>query len=466
MTDERFERAISNLHNTATTPPLVTDEYLASLKKRTRRPYFAMGVVCVLLITVVVVLNRQPSVPNITPYVLHSPSAQTAASALQQGSVEHEPPENTSVSRSEAPQRMINTHAFLNTNWLPTMTLDAGHAGVSYLQLDSTELQRLGITVFRDSVVVQTVYGTALSATSERDSGMYVSGEVLHAHYDSIIMATVLISPTFTKFPIRRASPVQFERYQGLNCIAEQDPPLAAPLWNTVFQNELASSDTVWMVRHPRTTALMLRVVKALSWKYQRMTSDSLMMLVVEDGAVRIPVAKLLVPVRVATPWTADPTDEKKRIRYDAILWYLPSDRFLATLPKAVRDFVTEEYRAIADMIELRLTMQETCERLAQPSALGLCSDTATPLSILSVGPIPAQDHVNLFVNSSVSAPITVSFIDANGIAHVAHDATHVEEGRSSIEVNLHELALPPGPYVILIECVGHTISSRALIVR
>lgn len=223
--------------------------------------------------------------------------------------------------------------------------------------------------------------------------------------------------------------------------------------------------DSLWAHSHRRVADLLVRVAGKIA--ICNSDIDTILSYEVVEGSVKIPVCKLLVPIRVSTPWIVDSTVQphgKKRL--EAVLWYAPTERFFASLPSKVRSFIEPEYNAVASMIEEQLGQQETCERLLVPSALGLCSQRDTVVRLDGIGPIPAREYMTINLYSRIDAPVMVKLIDQTGTSIYELEMQHIALGPNQLTIPLPAQTLPQGAYTVVIDCAGHLVTSRVLIER
>lgn len=223
--------------------------------------------------------------------------------------------------------------------------------------------------------------------------------------------------------------------------------------------------DTAWERSHPRTSELAVRVASQLSVRFNNI--DSILSYCIADGPVQISVTKLLVPVRVVTPWVDDSTQHPVvRQRLEAVFWYLPTDRFFASLPPRVRSFIEPEYKAVVEMIERQLTQHELCEKLNEPSALGLCSVRNEDLQLGGIGPIPARESMTVFLTSRIDGVASVKLLNESGVVAYEMTQVHITSGPNQLTIPLPAQTLPQGAYTVVIDCAGHLVTSRVLIER
>jgi hypothetical protein len=226
----------------------------------------------------------------------------------------------------------------------------------------------------------------------------------------------------------------------------------------------LQSLDSVWKARFPFFSNLAFRVAFELSKEFTSI--DSLLRYEVVMDDLRIPVSKILVPVRVVGPYGRRTGADTTQVRADVVHWYAPSDRFFASLPERTRTFVADEYAAIARILEGHLSATDLCSMLESPSVLGLCSIADTVLRVDGVGPIPARESMTIFLRSAVATTATITLVDDGGRTVLERSGVPIEPGANRIVLDVGSSAITRGAYTVVLTTGVGVRTSRVLIER
>ncbi|MCX6140357.1 MAG: T9SS type A sorting domain-containing protein [Candidatus Kapabacteria bacterium] len=217
-----------------------------------------------------------------------------------------------------------------------------------------------------------------------------------------------------------------------------------------------------WGGQHPRTKALASRVGYSLGFRMQKV--DSILMLEFDDNGFQLPVDRLLVPIKVATPWIRKAEWGGVCKRLLVVVWYFPNESIFARLPQRIRDFVEPEYSATLSFVEDQLKAAELCALLDKPSAFGLCSISDTTLRIDGIGPIPARESFTVFIKCASPTRASVKLISDDGRTMLEQSQVSLMKGANQIPVLLAGQNIPQGAYTVVVTCAEGTRTSRVLV--
>lgn len=219
-----------------------------------------------------------------------------------------------------------------------------------------------------------------------------------------------------------------------------------------------------WIDHYPKARTFASEAIFAAAER--RIPIDSLPYYCVDDGNLFIPVSRLMLGLKIETPWAtrADWNGEERRLVL--FNWYLPSQQTLNALPENIRSFVQPEFEALYASIEKELTAKELCDMLDRPSAFGLCSIADTTIRIDGIGPIPARDVFTVFVHSS--SPTNASLQLVGDDARVLLELTNIQisQGANQIPIPIANENIPSGAYTVVLTTREGTRTSRVLIQR
>lgn len=350
----------------------------------------------------------------------------------------------------------------------PNLVLAAEQAGLTAIEPANSELWRLGIAVGADSIAI---------ASASLDPH-YRRGELV-----SIGDTITMVSTSYRPFVVDSINPTAAYTYSDTVRFVQSGT--SGQTWNFEIPEAssyrvagvdgqlrlgsigssgttLQSLDTTWRRRYPFFSTLAFRVAYELSTTFTSI--DSLLRYEVVVGGLRIPVTKILVPVRVVGPYGHRTKGDTSLVRADVVYWYTPSDRFFSSLPDGVRHFVEEEYAAIARILEDHLSAAELCALLDKPSAFGLCSIGDTTLRIDGVGPIPARESFTVFLQCASTTTASIKLISDDGRTVLERSQIPLAKGANQIPVQLAGQNIPQGAYTVVVTCAEGTRTSRVLV--
>ncbi|MBS1914330.1 MAG: T9SS type A sorting domain-containing protein [Bacteroidetes bacterium] len=173
---------------------------------------------------------------------------------------------------------------------------------------------------------------------------------------------------------------------------------------------------------------------------------------------------RMLVPVHLRLG--DEPIDGSTRRRgADIILWYYPTQEFVAALPDRYRVPLAGELAAIADVVECHLPQSAACERMTgAPSLLNFCGRSSGALLGLEASPNPAHGPISLRYTLASERNIRITLHTLRGEylrdlvpAAPAEKGTH----RASIRTE----GLESGVYMIVMHSnQGEQVSERLII--
>jgi|694.fasta_scaffold90686_3 hypothetical protein len=216
-----------------------------------------------------------------------------------------------------------------------------------------------------------------------------------------------------------------------------------------------------WLDRYPLARKFASEVATEIN--SESIPTDSLGYYSVQHGNHLIPVLKLLLGLRVATPWVSRPGWNGEKRRLVSISWFLPSQSVMNALPDNMRQFLQPEYEALYASIEQSQSITEACNLLNCPSALGFCSIGDSTLRIDGVGPIPARHGLTLYVTSDRDVPGTIQIVDGNGSVLQEKSNILIRQGANQVPLPI-ESTMPSGSYMVILSTPSEVRRSRVLI--
>ena len=394
MSEERLNSALRSISISSVNPELISDDMIKGLSTRRTTPAIWIA----LLFSLAVVGGTLVWWFELTDAEFYS-SHQAVLS--EKGNRKHR---SSTILREGIPGMQAlktrQSHDTIKAHWvkvesyalkfsLPVDRSQLVHTGSVDIELNPTELLNIGIALdsasvyssWGDGFTIDTILAKKANVTYlVGDSGSYIRmviGNVLTHHWKS---GDRMFSDSATSYPRPLAINVEVQTEPASaswKCLAG-----ATTKFSSLNQDE-------WGSRHPKTLQLALRVGYSLA--YQHKVVDSLVMLEFDDLGINLPVDRLLVPIRISTPWINRNDSVGARQRLSVVAWYFPNDELLAHLPKHIRDFIEPEYSATLSFVEAQLNADQLCALLDKPSAFGLCSIGDTTLRIDAIGPIPAR---------------------------------------------------------------------------
>lgn len=219
-----------------------------------------------------------------------------------------------------------------------------------------------------------------------------------------------------------------------------------------------------WLDRYPKAKTFASEAIASAA--AARIPIDSLPYYGIKEGSMFVPVSRLMLGLRIETPWASRPEwngEERRLVRFN---WYLPSQQTLDALPDHIRAFVQPEFEALYASIEQELTAKEMCELLDRPSAFGLCSINDTTIRIDGIGPIPARESFTVYVNSLRPMIASLHIIGDDGRSVLELRNITISQGANQIPVPFATENIPSGAYTVVLTTADGTRSSRVLIQR
>jgi len=327
-----------------------------------------------------------------------------------------------------------------------------GSAGTTGIELDQGELERMGI--YYDSVTAVTsffggfTFDTLRSTFKDPLLGPARPGTLKYLYTRG--NEYVLGSKRVPFVSIDACRPVGY--YAVLQSVSH----------DTIDKIAMISGDGGMM--NEFTKAGRFAAGALISLSRLKMPIDDLLNFVADAGRIKVPLKALMLPIRFQTPWVRVPELGSELVRMDVVYIFLASRECLAALPEHIRSFIGSEYRITLDAIEDQLTQQELCERLEVPSAFGVCPNEEGSFSVLSVGPIPARDHIRLQLRCKTDATAAIHLIDVQGQLVYEDQPVQLPRGVSDVAIQLSGLGLPRGAYTMIVT-VGNESATRRILI-
>lgn len=337
-----------------------------------------------------------------------------------------------------------------------------GVVGQPVVELKERELNRIGIMC--DSLtIVHAEFGGKTFDTLRTSFRKFVTStarmdDVYMFHYTKGVVSrdgvdTAMMFSRETRFP----------QCHGVSSVVELSPDgKSVDTYGMVVFGGNYSRYLGWLNKYPKAMSLALKVANTMTRDHIPIDSISHYW-IVENGVV-MPVTRLLVPVRVSTPWTTHSTWNGISKRLVEVYWYLPTQQFLDSLPERISSFILPEYEAAMRYVEEKLSADELCSLLEKPSAFGLCSIGDTALRIDGVGPIPARESFTVFMQCALATTATIKLISDDGRTVLERSQISLVKGANQIPIQLAGQNIPQGAYTVVVTCAEGTRTSRVLV--
>ncbi len=342
-----------------------------------------------------------------------------------------------------------------------------GVMGQPFVELTDVQLSRFGIT--RDSVsVVCGSFGTTLDTmlTSYRrfETLAYVGNTDPIAHF---IFRSGVVYKSVNGREIRETTQPLFPRAK-LETVEAEGVNRIAPVKtrsSSISYRISSGAPTGWYAEFPYASALAEKVAHTIGSR-RDIPVDSLAYYWVVENGVRVPVTRLLIPIKVSTPWVSSLRFETSPRRLTSVYWYLPTSDVIDSLPADLAAFLKPEYEAVIRSIEDRLSAHDLCSLLDKPSALGLCSIGDTVLRLDGIGPIPARDEMTIFLRSAKATTATITVVNDAGQTVLERAGVGVEKGNNTLRLDVSSTTIARGAYTVVVRTDLGMRTSRVLIER
>lgn len=337
-----------------------------------------------------------------------------------------------------------------------------GVVGQPVVELKERELNRIGIMC--DSLtIVHAEFGGKTFDTLRTSFRKFVTST---ARIDDVYMFNYtkgVISRDGIDTAMRFSRKTRFPQCQGVSFAVELSPNgQSVDTYGTVVLGVDYTRYLGWLNKYPKATSLAMKVASTMT--RNSIPIDSISHYWIAENGVVMPVTRLLVPVRVSTPWTTRDTWNGVSKRLVEVYWYLPTQQFLDSLPERISSFILPEYEAAMRYVEEELSAAELCSLLDKPSAFGLCSIGDTTLRIDGVGPIPARESFTVFLQCALATTASIKLISDDGRTVLERSQISLVKGANQIPIQLAGQNIPQGAYTVVISCAEGTRTSRVLV--
>ncbi len=468
MNEQRLESALSVIRQSDVVMHIVTDDVLAKITQRKRSyPWLllAMGLSLALGLWMLPYGTEDPSQPHAGASTSQNHVAERrAATAHVTDSHQHSAIASEINKTSNATAGIYRVYTPIAFSRIAQNEAGELAARVE-IELTNEELLRLGIAV--DSTTVYNVNGVG-----------YTIDTALWSRYPPILLQFVRdqFTEKWPAFPILTRHQVNVDRTNSFSGSTSDYPQPFSEIHevqrtrNTWKGEGLAggaggvdSSKVRASASHlTRTLALAFRVAESLI--HQLTDLDSMLVFEFVEQGVRLPVDRLLVPIKYSTPWIADPNAEGERRRLVGVSWFFPTKEFFDRLPERISNFIRPEYEATLAFVEEQLSRDQLCNLLTQPSALGLCTTVDNRLSIDGVGPIPARSAVTISVRSQQPTMADVSIVSDLGQTLLVERGIALPGGLYKVQLQVSGRNIPAGAYNVVVTSSLGTATSRILV--
>ncbi|HVZ41922.1 MAG TPA: hypothetical protein VHI13_21755 [Candidatus Kapabacteria bacterium] len=173
---------------------------------------------------------------------------------------------------------------------------------------------------------------------------------------------------------------------------------------------------------------------------------------------------RMLVPVHLRLG--DEPIDGSTRRRgADIILWYYPTQEFVAALPDRYRVPLAGELAAIADVVECHLPQSAACERMTgAPSLLNFCGRSSGALLGLEASPNPAHGPISLRYTLASERTIRITLHTLRG-EYLRDLVPAAPAGGGTHRASIRTEGLESGVYMIVMHSnQGEQVSERLII--
>jgi len=478
MTENELNARLSMMRQAVVDPPLMTDDELPVVQRPLRRRLMFALISSVVVIGALVAIQILAPTPAVrVPISKKEPSGHEAQAAFEMT--------DSIVVRGIAKQ-MQNNQMMHGDAWheskgwelqvIPLMPID-GSAGTTGIELRRSELEHLGIyadsvTVFNDLFggftfdTLKCTLSNMAIGPSRRSVLTYVHsgerparlGEQKIPRVDVFGCRPVgyyAVLQSTTQDTVDKIAMISFEHGPS-KLFFQSDTPDSAEIVAAIFSDSAA---TPTYQRAGKLAALALYSISRT-----KKPIDEAFNQVINVGKLRLPLKSLFLPIRFQTPWTTMSGGGSEKYRMDVVFIYLATPVCLSAIPSQISAFFGNEYQATLDAVENQLSQRELCDQLHETSILGLCPAKDAPITTVSVGPIPARDHVTVTLKCNSAFAINMKLIDALGNLSYEDAVVQLTSGVNVITIPLANLGLHRGAYTLLLTMDRYETSTRVLI--
>ncbi|MBS1561547.1 MAG: T9SS type A sorting domain-containing protein [Bacteroidetes bacterium] len=453
MTEHELDRQLRAMQQAIVDPPLVQEEELPIVRS-SRRGAIVVVLSMLFLGGFVAVLLLQQEETNVHQMVTTDSVVSTGKmNVLGVPLKESDTTSNDGGLENESKVDRGVWHRIRSIE-IPSIPLrpTPGSAGTTGIELSQDELERMGI--YFDSVTAVTsefggfTFDTSRSTFKDPVVGVMTAEHLvyLHPRGNEYVLGS-------RRIPFLRVDACRPAGYYAV---------LQSTSHDTIDKIAMIMGDGG--MHNEYTKAGQLAAGALVTLFHSKMPIDELLNYTADAGRIKVPLKALLLPIRFQTPWVRMPELRNELVRMDVVYVFLASRECLMSLPEHIRSFIGSEYRITLDAIEDQLTQLELCERLEAPSAFGVCPTEEGSFSVLSVGPIPARDHIRLQLRCTTDATATIHLIDAQGQLAYEDRPVQLPRGVSEVSIPLSRLGLPRGAYTMIVT-VGNESATRRILI-
>lgn len=453
MTENELNARLSMMRQGVVDPPLMTDDELPVVQRPLRRRLMFALISSVVVLGVFTMMQLQnPPTHTGTSNPAHT-STTVATQHIHDTSVSMH--DSASVFRSHAPNNDFSgTWQVIKQYELPVIPLIpvTGMSGTIGIELRPEELQQLGI--YTDSATVFSAYFGGFtfdtSKTTVRNMILGPERSSLLKYIYSGAGTTMIGEVEVPSWDVSRCRPVGY--YAVLQSMSQ----------DTIDKIAMIFGDGGTFTSHEKVGKLAASALHSLA--RTKKPIDEAFNQVINVGKLRLPLKSLFLPIRFQTPWTTMSGGGSEKYRMDVVFIYLATPVCLSAIPPQISAFFGNEYQATLDAVENQLSQRELCDQLHETSILGLCPAKDAPITTVSVGPIPARDHVTVTLKCNSAFAINLKLIDALGNLSYEDAVVHLTSGVNVITIPLANLGLHRGAYTLLLTMDRYETSTRVLI--
>ncbi len=466
MNEQRLESALSVIRQSDVVMHIVTDDVLAKITQRKRSyPWLllAMGLSLALGLWMLPYGTEEPSQPHAGASTSQNHVAERrAATAHVIDSHQHSAIASEINKTSNATAGIYRVYTPIAFSRIAQNEAGELAARVE-IDLTNEELLRLGIAV--DSGAVYQVGGSTVAIDTARFRLKNVNVTQVNGT-DRLWLAAPL--RLYNQRYVDDASMFHEPWSAYPNPVAESSEIQSLPAvtnCNSIL-SRISFDDSKFLpqavAEFPRVRDLAIQVGVALG--LHATCVDSMLVFEFVEQGVRLPVDRLLVPIKYSTPWIADPNAEGERRRLVGVSWFFPTKELFDRLPERISNFIRPEYEATLTFVEEQLSRDQLCNLLTKPSALGLCTTVDNRLSIDGVGPIPARSAVTISVRSQQPTMADVSIVSDLGQTLLVERGIALPGGLHKVQLQVSGRNIPAGAYNVVVTSSLGTATSRILV--
>ena len=332
----------------------------------------------------------------------------------------------------------------------PTTLPDRGPiSGIRILELTGEELARLNVTVRGNEI--QTFSEETYVIDDPRKA------QALHAMGYDTTKPSVNVRMRVTAGP--RAISNGPLPYNGVDTVSKVVPIIVSSDWvkHTLKQKSEGTS-VAYFDRSP-LLALFGMTAKDISTNLFRDSTTAVEFRSLDERNAML--ANRLIPIRVPMKWIEKETNEAGE--GECMLWYFPTDEFVAALPDRYRIPLRKELDLLADVEEHKLEPGAICERLTGETFFDYCRKSSGAMGMIAAYPNPSRGDLTCRYTLTEERTISFALYDLAG-RHLRDLTEARRTGPGTHEVKLSLEGVRSGNYLIgLMSEKGEQVIQRVI---